>query len=79
MGSFIPVFSMGLNVLRVPLHKIMLFPDLFQGEVAVSVRPNKNEAEFSDVFGACAVMRAMKRAQLDEKSPQRMTVHSSMM
>ena len=39
MGSFIPVLGMGLKILRVPLHKMMLFSDLFQGEVAVGVRP----------------------------------------
>ena len=39
MGSYIPVLGMGLNVLRVPLHKVMLSCDLFQGEMAVGVRP----------------------------------------
>ena len=34
MGLFVPVLGMGLNVLQVPLHKMMLFSDLFQGEVA---------------------------------------------
>lgn len=106
MGSFIPVLGMELKVLRVPLHKMMLFCDLFQGEVAIGVRPalpvdgvtmilgndiagsrvwadvappaivvsapmvsskpDKSEAEFPDVFTACAVTRAMKRAQSDE-------------
>ncbi|XP_034090663.1 uncharacterized protein LOC117558522 [Gymnodraco acuticeps] len=39
MGLFIPTLGIGLNVLRVPLHKMMLCSDLFQGEVAVGVRP----------------------------------------
>ena len=39
MGLFIPILGMGLNVLQVPLHKMMLFSVLFQGEVAVGVRP----------------------------------------
>lgn len=30
---------MGLKVLHVPLHKIMLSCDLFQGDVKVGVRP----------------------------------------
>lgn len=37
LGSFIPVLGMGLNILRVPLHKMMLSCDLFQGEVTVGV------------------------------------------
>ena len=39
VGLFIPVLGMGLNVLQVPLHKMMLFSDLFQGEVVVGMRP----------------------------------------
>ena len=39
IGSFIPVLGMGLKVLNVPLHKMMLSCDLFQGEVTVGVRP----------------------------------------
>lgn len=39
MGSDIPVVGMGLNVLKVPRHKMMLHCDLFQGEVSVGVRP----------------------------------------
>ncbi|KAF7654547.1 hypothetical protein LDENG_00068490 [Lucifuga dentata] len=38
-GSFIPVLGMALNVIQVPLHKIMLYSDLFQGELSVGVRP----------------------------------------
>lgn len=38
-GSFIPVLGMGLKVLHVPLHKMMLSCDPFQGKVAVGVRP----------------------------------------
>ncbi|KAK0150744.1 hypothetical protein N1851_008151 [Merluccius polli] len=38
-GDFIPVLGMGMNVLNVPLHKIRLFSDLFQGEAQVGVRP----------------------------------------
>lgn len=37
LGSFIPVLGMGLNILRVPLHKMMLSCD--QGEVTVGVHP----------------------------------------
>ena len=38
-GSFIPVLGMGLNVLQVPMHNIMLYSDLFQGQAVVGVRP----------------------------------------
>lgn len=38
LGSFIPVLGMGLDILRVPLHKMMSC-DLFQGEVTVGVHP----------------------------------------
>ena len=38
-GDYIPVLGMGMNVLNVPLHKIRLFSDLFQGEAQVGVRP----------------------------------------
>ncbi|XP_034069417.1 uncharacterized protein LOC117544479 [Gymnodraco acuticeps] len=39
MGLYIPTVGIGLNVLQVPIHKMMLCSDLFQGEVAVGVRP----------------------------------------
>lgn len=102
-GSFIPVLGMGLNILHVPLHKIMWSCDLFQGEVTVCVRPalpldgitmilgneiclsrvwvegpppaivvpdplvssgpDINEAEFPEVFSACAVTRVQSKSQ----------------
>lgn len=39
VGSFIPVRGMGLNVLSVPLHRVVIDCDLFQGEAALAVRP----------------------------------------
>ncbi len=39
LGSSVPVRGMGLNVLHVPLHKVILDCDLFQGEAALAVRP----------------------------------------
>lgn len=39
LGSLVPVRGMELNVLHVPLHKVMLEWDLFQGEAALAVRP----------------------------------------
>lgn len=38
-GSCIPVLGMGLNVLQVPMHNIMLYSDLFQGQAVVGVCP----------------------------------------
>lgn len=38
-GSCFPVLGMGLNVIEVPMHSIMLYSDLFQGQAAVGVRP----------------------------------------
>lgn len=38
LGSLVPVRGMGLNVLHVPLDKVMLDCDLFQGEAALAVR-----------------------------------------
>uniref|UniRef100_A0A8C5CMY1 Gypsy retrotransposon integrase-like protein 1 n=1 Tax=Gadus morhua TaxID=8049 RepID=A0A8C5CMY1_GADMO len=38
-GCWVPVVGMEMNVLQVPLHKITLHSDLFQGEIAVGVRP----------------------------------------
>ncbi len=38
-GAFIPVRGMGMTILCVPRHKMMLSCELFQGEVAVVVRP----------------------------------------
>ncbi len=38
LGSSVPVRGMGLNVLHVPLHKVMRDCDLFQGEAALAVR-----------------------------------------
>ncbi|XP_013856274.1 uncharacterized protein LOC106512139, partial [Austrofundulus limnaeus] len=38
-GTCIPVKGMGLNVFSVPLHKVMLECELFQGEALLAVRP----------------------------------------
>lgn len=38
-GCFVPVLGMGMKVLQVPLHKMMLYSDLFQREITVGVRP----------------------------------------
>lgn len=38
-GSSIPVLGLGLNVLHVPMHNIMLYSNLFQGQAFVGVRP----------------------------------------
>ena len=38
-GDYVPVIGMSMNVLKVPLHKIRLFSDLFQGEAQMGVRP----------------------------------------
>ena len=38
-GCFVPVLGMGMKVLQVPLHKMMLYSDLFQGQISVGVRP----------------------------------------
>lgn len=35
----VPVLGMGLEILQVPLHNVVLYSDLFQGEVAVGVHP----------------------------------------
>ncbi len=39
LGSSVPVQGMGLNVLHVPLHKVMLDCNLFQHEAALAVHP----------------------------------------
>lgn len=38
-GCFVPVVGMGMKALKVPLHKMMLYSDLFQGQITVGVRP----------------------------------------
>ncbi|XP_075934468.1 uncharacterized protein LOC142934010 [Anarhichas minor] len=38
-GFFIPVLGMGMSVFQVPIHKLVLHSDLFEGEVAMGVRP----------------------------------------
>ena len=38
-GCWVPVVGMEMKVLQVPLHKAVLHSDLFQGELAVGVRP----------------------------------------
>ena len=38
-GSSVPVHGMDLNVLWVPLHKVMLHCDFFKGEAELAVRP----------------------------------------
>lgn len=35
----VPVLGVGMKMLRVPLHNVMLYSDLVQGQVAVGVRP----------------------------------------
>ena len=37
-GCWVPVVGMEIKVLQVPLHKVVLHSDLFQGELAVGVR-----------------------------------------
>lgn len=39
VGSSVPVRGMGMNVLHVPLHRVILHCDLFQGEAVLAVRP----------------------------------------
>ena len=38
-GCWVPVVGMEMKVLQLPLHKVVLHSDLFQGELAVGVRP----------------------------------------
>ena len=38
-GCWVPIVGMEMKVLQVPLHKVVLQSDLFQGELTVGVRP----------------------------------------
>uniref|UniRef100_A0AAQ4QC33 Gypsy retrotransposon integrase-like protein 1 n=1 Tax=Gasterosteus aculeatus aculeatus TaxID=481459 RepID=A0AAQ4QC33_GASAC len=38
-GSFVPVLGMGMSIFHVPVHKLVLHSELFEGEVKMGVRP----------------------------------------
>ena len=50
-GSSVPVIGMDLSVLHVPVHKIMLHSDFFQGLANVAVRPALPMAGINVILG----------------------------
>lgn len=38
-GSFMLVFGMGMSIIPLPVHKLVLFSELFEGQVKTGVHP----------------------------------------